>query len=145
MRIERSSVSYRDLASGQEIAVSDIDLSTGRISERANGKLKLSAQAKGRNPDLDAKLSLAGDYQVDLPAKAHELTGLDLKLSGTAAQKRLDVAVTGSVRADLAKETLAADLNTKFDESTIQAKLGLAKFSPPAYTFDVNVDKLNLD
>jgi AsmA protein len=31
------------------------------------------------------------------------------------------------------------------DESTIQTKLALAKFSPPAYIFDINVDKLNLD
>ena len=101
--------------------------------------------AKGRNPDLDARLQLAGDYRIDLPAKQYELAALDLKLAGTAAQKKLDVAVSGGVKADLAKETLAADLKTKFDESTIQAKLGLAKFSPPAYTFDVDVDQLNLD
>jgi AsmA protein len=145
VRIERSSVAYRDLATGQEIALSDIDLSTGRISDQASGKLKLSVQAKGRNPDLDTRLQLAGDYKIDLPAKTYEVSGLDLKLAGSAAQKKLDVAVTGSVRADLAKETLAADLKTKFDESSIQAKLGLAKFSPPAYTFDVDIDKLNLD
>src|SRR4029077_2980336 len=66
VRIERSSVSYRDLASGQEIALSDIDLSTGRISEKADGKLKFSLNAKGRNPDLEAKLQLAGDYKIDL-------------------------------------------------------------------------------
>ena len=49
------------------------------------------------------------------------------------------------MRADLEKQTAAAELHSKFDESTIQAKLGLAKFTPPAYTFDINVDKLNLD
>jgi len=145
VRVERSAVSYRDLASGQELSLSDLDLSTGHIAEKAHGKLKFSVHAKGRNPDLDAKLQLGGDYRIDLPAKQYELAGLDLKLAGTAAQKKLDVAVAGSVRADLAKETLAADLKTKFDESTIQAKLGLAKFTPPAYTFDVNIDRLNLD
>lgn len=145
VRIERSSVAYRDLATGQEIALSDIDLSTGRISDQASGKLKLAVHAKGRNPDLDAKLQLAGDYRIDLPAKTYEVSGLDLKLAGSAAQKKLDIALTGSVKADAAKETVAADLKTKFDESTIQARLGLAKFSAPAYTFDVDIDKLNLD
>ncbi|HYD56624.1 MAG TPA: AsmA family protein, partial [Burkholderiales bacterium] len=38
-----------------------------------------------------------------------------------------------------------ADLTSKFDESNIQAKLGLAQFSAPAYTFDVSVDQLNVD
>jgi AsmA protein len=55
------------------------------------------------------------------------------------------VPVNGSVRADLEKQTANADLSSKFDESTIQAKLGLAKLSPPAYHFDVNVDRINLD
>jgi AsmA protein len=145
VRIERSSVAYRDLGSGQEIELSDIDLATGRIGEKADGKLRFSVNAKGRNPDLDSKLQLAGDYKIDLPAKQYELSAIDLKLAGNAAKKKLDLAMTGSVRADLAKETLAADLKTKFDESNIQAKLGLAKFSPPAYTFDVDIDKLNLD
>ena len=57
----------------------------------------------------------------------------------------MKIPVAGSVRADLEKQTAAAELNSKFDESTIQAKLGLAKFTPPAYAFDINVDKLNLD
>ena len=212
VRIERSSVSYRDLASGQELSLADIDLSTGRIAEQAEGKLKLSLQAKGRNPDLDAKLQLAADYRVDLPAKSYALSGVDGKVTGTVAkealeaklsapritiaadsangeavtieaklgarqvslkiagiegsakalvvpkfeaqvstpmpdlpQKTLQASMTGSLRADLEKQSASADLTVKVDESTIQAKLALPKFSPPAYNFDVNIDRLNLD
>jgi AsmA protein len=53
--------------------------------------------------------------------------------------------VAGALSADLAKESVSGDLNTKFDESTIKAKFGLVKFSAPAYTFDVDIDKLNVD
>src|SRR5207253_2450067 len=60
-------------------------------------------------------------------------------------QKNVKIPITGSLKADLEKQTANADLSAKFDESNIQAKLGLVKFSPPAYQFDVNVDKLNLD
>ena len=252
VQIDRSAFTYTDKASGQELAVSDLKLSTGRIAERADGKLDLKATAKGKNPDLDLKLDITGGYKVDLPAQAFEISKLDAKVSGAAAgvtnldmkakgdvaanpqkneyrvksltfdvkgvqdkqnleahiaapelvvaansakgaavtaqlslkqaardiqanlklagvegsakslaipqinaditlagpdipQKSVKIPVNGSARADLEKQTANADLNAKFDESTIQAKLGLAKFTPPAYTFDINVDRLNLD
>ena len=252
VQVDRSALTYIDQASGQELALSELKLSTGRIAERADGKLDLKVSAKGKNPDLDLKLDLTGGYKVDLPAKAFEISKLDAKVSGAAAgitnldlkakgdvaanpekneyrvkglafdvkgvkekqnleahiaapelvvaansakgaavtaalklkdaardiqanlklagvegsakslvipqlnaditmtgpdlpQKTVKIPVAGSVRADLEKQTAAAELHSKFDESTIQAKLGLAKFTPPAYTFDINVDKLNLD
>lgn len=212
--IERSSVSYRDLGSGQALALSDVMLSTGRVAERADGELKFSASIKGDKPALDLKTKLEGGYQVDLPAKtfafarvAGKVTGnvdknaleatlaapkidiapdkasgeavtaqvtlkgersievslklagvkgsskaleipalnAELSISGAGMLKAFKVPLAGSVRANLEKETLDADLTSKFDESNIQAKLGLAKFSPPAYRFDISVDKLNLD
>ena len=252
VQLDRSAITYLDKASGQELALSDLSLSTGRIAERADGKLQLKGAAKGKNPDFDIKLDLGGNYKVDLPAKAFEVAKLDAKLSGAAAgitnldlkakgdvaanpekneyrvkgfaldlkgvkekqnieahiaapelvvaadkakgaaitaelkmkdasrdiqanlklagvegsakalvipqlnadiamtgpdlpQKSVKIPISGSARADLEKQTANADLNAKFDESTIQAKLGLAKFSPPAYQFDINVDRLNLD
>lgn len=250
--VERSAVSYRDLASGQEIALDDLDLSVGRIAERADGKLKLSVHAKGNKPALDAKVELAAGYRFDLPAKSVALAGLDAKLTGAAAgltdlrvdakgdvaanpdkseyriggldlqfkgmkgkdaleaklaapslviaadtakgeavnaefrlkgdkrsiemliklagvqgsakalavpqfsadvamtdpglpMKSVKIPVTGSLRANLEKQTAEAEIKARIDESNLQAKLGLAKFSPPAYRFDVNVDQLNLD
>src|SRR5438045_6580259 len=53
VQVDRSAVTYIDKASGQELALSDLKLSTGRIAERADGKLELKAAAKGKNPDLD--------------------------------------------------------------------------------------------
>lgn len=108
--VERSSISYKDLASGQELALSDVKFATGRIAERADGKLEFAATAKGRNPPLDIRTSLSGQYRVDLE-----------------------------------KQTASLEFTSKVDESTIEAKLALAKFSPPAYVFDINVDRLNLD
>ncbi len=252
IHIQRSAVSYRDLASGQELALSDVNLDTGRIAQQADGKLSLKATAKGKNPDVDLKLDVGGGYRFDLASKAFSLAGLDAKVNGAAAgirnlaftakgdvaanpdkseyhvkglsleaqgamaeqsfaakvsapqvdvaadtakggaisaqatlkqaqreiqaalqlsgvegsakalvipkftadiamsgegvpQKSVKIPVSGSLRADLEKQTASADLTSKFDESNIRAKLGLAKFSPPAYTFDINVDRLNVD
>lgn len=213
--VERSAVSYKDLASGQTLALTDLNVSTGRVAEKADGKLQFSTIVKGTQPAIDLKVNLAGGYKVDLPAKAYALSGVEgtvqgtldkdaltakisapkvdiaadkasgeaivaqfslkgpqrtaeaslniagiegsakalaipklsanVELSGPDMPRALKVPLEGSVRANLEKETLDANLTSRFDESNIQAKLGLAKFSPPAYLFDVNVDKLNLD
>ncbi|MDF3010868.1 MAG: hypothetical protein K0S03_1664 [Burkholderiales bacterium] len=252
VNIERSAISYRDLATGQEFALDDLNLSVGRIAERADGKLDLAVKVKGKNPAVDARVELAADYRFDLPAKSFALSKLDAKVTGAAAgltdlqvnaqgdvaadpdkneyrvnglsvdfkgrqgkdaleaklgapslviaadtakgeavnaefrlkgenrsaeallklsgvqgsakalvvprfsadvaltdpalpMKSIKVPVTGSLRADLEKQTVDADIKAKIDESSLQAKLGLAKFSPPAYRFDVSIDQLNLD
>src|SRR3954462_11539689 len=250
--IDKSAVTYIDRQSGQEIALSDVKLSTGRIAEKADGKLQLKADARGKNPDVDLKIDVGGGYQFDLRAKSFAVSKLDAKLTGAAAgitnlslnakgdvsanpekneyqakgfsldvkgvkdkqnleahiaapelvvaadkakggaitanlkmsdgkqdiaaalkltsvegsakalsipqlnaditmsgpdlpNHKVQIPIAGNLRADLEKQTMNAELQSKFDESNIQAKLGLAKFSPPAYEFDVNVDKLNLD
>src|SRR5882672_1146640 len=252
IQIDRSAVTYIDKESGQELAVSDLKLSTGKIAEKADGKLDLKASVKGKNPDLDVKVDVGGGYKFDLAARSFAISKLDAKVTGAAAgftnlnvnakgdvaanpekneykvngfaldlkgqqdkqnleahiaapelliaadkakgaavtadlkmkdvareiqaqlklsgvegsakalaipqlaadvtindpslpQKNIKIPITGSLKADLEKQTANADLSAKFDESNIQAKLGLVKFSPPAYQFDVNVDKLNLD
>jgi AsmA protein len=217
VEIDHSALNYRDLGSGQELALSDLKLTTGRISERAEGKLTLHAAAKGRNPQVDLKLDFSSEYKIDLPAQSYSIAKLDAKLAGAAAgitgidlkltaprvaiakdkaqgeavsaelkmkqgtnaieaklhlagvegsakalvipqlsaelevagpdlpMKRFKIPLNGSLRADLEKQTLNADLTSKFDDTSLQAKLGLAKFSPPSYVFDINIDKLNLD
>ncbi len=215
VNVERSGVSYRDLASGKELAIQDLKLSTGRIAEKADGKLELSASAHGKSPALDVKIDLSGDYKIDLAAKTYafskvagslrgtmekdtidakiaaprleitadkasgeavtadfklkgpqrsteasvKMAGIqgsakalsipsmtaELVMSGSDMPRTFKVPLTGSLRADLEKQTASGEFTSKFDESNIQAKLGLAKFSPPAYVFDINVDKLNLD
>jgi AsmA protein len=117
-----------------------IDISADKASGEA-----VSATFTLKGPrSIDASLKLAG---VKGSAKALEIPELaaEISVSGAGMPKAFKVPLTGSVRADLEKQTMNADLSSKFDESNIHAKLGLAKFSPPAYVFDVNVDKLNLD
>jgi AsmA protein len=49
------------------------------------------------------------------------------------------------MRVDWGKQTLASDLVTRLDESTIQSKINLAGFAPPAIGFDIAIDKINVD
>ena len=216
VEIERSTIHYLDLKEGTDVTLADLKLSTGRIAEKADGRLELQAAVKGKKPALDLKVDASGDYKVDLPATAYSIAKLDAKVSGAVDKQKLEakiaapslnitkdsakgdavtfdfklagdgksmeatlklggmqgsakalaipnisgevamsgpdlpnkgfkVPLNGSARADLEKQTASADLTSKFDESNIQAKLGLAKFTPPAYVFDINVDRLNVD
>ena len=78
--IDKSAVTYRDLSTGKEYSISDFSLRTGRIGERADGKLQMHAAVKA--PDLAIKLDLGGDYKLDLPGQSFALDNLNLKVSG---------------------------------------------------------------
>jgi AsmA protein len=148
VRVERSSVTYRDLSAGSEFVLSDFRLSTGRIAEQAQGKLQLGAALKGTKPQVDGRLDLNSEYRLDLAKKALAAPRLSVELamaSPDLPMKTIKLAITGSLQADLEKQTMSADLATKYDESAIQAKLGLAGFTPARYRFDINVDQLNVD
>src|SRR3954469_9986666 len=99
--IDRSAVTYIDKASGQEIAVSELKLSTGKIAEKADGKLELKAALKAKNPDADVKVDLSAGYKFDLPAKAFAISKLDAKVTGAAAGiTNLSLSAKGDVSAN---------------------------------------------
>src|SRR5262245_13310362 len=62
--IERASIAYVDLAAGQEYALEDVKLKTGRIAQDAEGKLELAMLAKRKTPPMQAKLAADGKYQI---------------------------------------------------------------------------------
>src|SRR5574341_2397853 len=62
--IERSSIVYTDLQAGQEYALEDVKLKTGRIAQDAEGKLDFATHAKRKTPPLEAKLALDGTYRL---------------------------------------------------------------------------------
>ncbi|MDA1117898.1 MAG: AsmA family protein [Proteobacteria bacterium] len=146
IQFENGTLAYRDEGSGQTLEIRHLDLRTGRIAEDAPGKLSLGAQLQGKQPLVDAKVALETGYRFSLARQEYALNGLSLKVEGAAAQfSRLALTLSGDVRADAAKEIINADLVAKFDETTVKAKTAMAGFSAPRYSFEVGVDKLNLD
>lgn len=114
--------------------------------DRASGAAVDAAfTLKSPQRSADGTLKLSG---VEGTAKALKISSLaaQLNLSDPALpMKTLSVPLKGTLQANLEKETLQTDLTSKFDETNLKAKLGLAKFSPPAVTFDIDADRLNLD
>jgi AsmA protein len=146
IRLGNGMLAYKDEGSGQTLEVMQLELRTGRIAEDVPGKMSLGAQLKGKQPLVDAKVALEAGYRFSLARQEYALNGLSLKVEGTAAEfSRLALALSGDVRADVAKESVSAELTAKFDETTVKGKAAMAKFSAPHYTFEVDVDRLNLD
>ena len=110
------------------------------------GEVKLDANLKQGERTVVALLTTA--LTANLEAKIFDLARINADVTVTdpaIPQKTVKLPISGSARADLGKESVSADIATKFDESSIQAKVGLTKFKNSAINFDVVIDKLNLD
>ena len=146
--VENASLTYQDLESGQKVAISDLQLRTGRIASGVPGKLEFSAALKTDKPAIDGKLELSTGYRYEAARNVVKLEGLSSKitLSGPDVPgKTLTIPLSGSVQAELGKASVRADLAAKLDDSNIRAKLGLEGNSPASYDFDVEIDRLNVD
>ena len=211
--VEKVQVNYRDEATGQELAIADLNLKTGRLDGQTPGEVSLSARISGKKPEVDLRAQASGALRFNLrkadfafdkfnaqikgrldqdsfaaefsapkmevtPAKASgsevrvsiQLKGpqrnVDAKLlvtavEGTSTALRipsvsldLDAAVAGivtkakldaAIKANLAKQDLDAEISGKLDDSALKAKMELTNFAPLKGSFDVSIDRLNLD
>ena len=105
--------------------------------------------------DIDATVGgngVKGRIETPVSASLSEKTWAlpkvvaNLTFSGPAIpQKSVTIPIQAAFKADLAKQSAAAEITTRFDESSIRAKFAATKFAPLHATFDLNVDTLNLD
>jgi AsmA protein len=109
-----------------------------------NLKLALASIIAGNG----VKGNIATPVRANLGAKTWELPRLvaNLTFSGPAIpQKSVTLPIEASLRADLAKQTADGELKTKFDDTNVHARAGASRFEPLVATFDLGIDKLDLD
>jgi AsmA protein len=137
--IERAALSYRDLASGQEIALNDLKLETGRIAENAEGKLEFATTLKRNTPPLDATLALNGRYALKPESVALDFTGKldESTIKGKAAMARAKVA---AYEFDLNIDKLNLDRYLASSEKKQEKKDEPAKPAPKDKEADAPVD-----
>jgi AsmA protein len=105
-------------------------------------KLALSGSQEGTAIDggLTTPLTINLKTQViDFPAI---VAGFSLPNPGGGSLK---LNASGRAGIDLGKENVNAVLKGKLDESNFDARLGMSRFSPAAYTFDIELDRLDAD
>ena len=101
-----------------------------------------------RQADNAIKGSVSTPILANLETRVFQLTKLvgefDLT-SPSLPMKKLKLPLSGSVGADLNKQTANADLAMKLDESNIKAKFAVVDFAALHSTFDIAIDRLNVD
>jgi AsmA protein len=128
----------------------DAKLSIAAVEGSANSlsipafKLELASNISGNG----IKGTVSTPVQANLSQRSWELPKLvaNLTFSGPAIpQKTVTLPIQGALRADHTKQTASGELTTKFDETNVNAKFGATRFEPLVATFDVGIDKLDLD
>jgi len=136
------------LAGAERNADVSVKLAALEGSAKALKIAALNMKVDAKVKDDTVKGTLSTPIAGNLEARIFELPKIaaDFTVAGPSVpQKTAKLGLAGAVRADLGKERVAGDILAKLDESNIKAKLGMTKFSAPAYDFDVNIDKLNVD
>lgn len=151
----------------------DLNLHTDAKQERVNSKFMMDVDNTKLNGHVAVASFKKPNIQFNLNADALDLNKLlgasQPKPAEPAKQKPADMSALGSllldgkinigsiiydkyrlsglnvnVKADGQRLSLTG-LNVKFDDSQIKGSLGISQFKKPLYSFDIDIDQLNLD
>ncbi|MDP3745109.1 MAG: AsmA family protein [Methylotenera sp.] len=101
----------------------------------------LGASSKKAEPK---KADPASQKPADLSALANLLLDGKINIGNIIYDKYRLSGLNVNIKADGQKLALSG-LNVKFDDSQIKGGLGISQFNKPLYTFDLDIDQLNLD
>ena len=150
----------RDKVSGEKIAL-DATLTEGK--SKTSVKLEIPGIDGTAKAFTAALMTLNVDMQKDgstikakvtsplsgsVDAEKIELTKLTATVNindPKLPKNPIDAAISGSATVDVAKQHANLVFATKFDDSNINGRAGLTRFTPPFYTFDINIDQLDAD
>ena len=97
---------------------------------------------------MAVKAKLASAVTGSLDAQRIELSNLKANINvkdPKLPKSPIEATLTGTGTVDLAKQIASLVFKSHLDGSNIDGRVGLAKFTPPAYTFDISIDKLDAD
>jgi len=116
--------------------------------KKPNIQFNLTADALDLNkllgPSKPKKAEPASQKPADMSALANLLLDGKINIGQISYDKYRLSGLNVNVKADGQKLALSG-LNVKFDESQIKGSLGISQFHKPLYTFDLDIDQLNLD
>jgi AsmA protein len=153
LELEKQHYRLNDLALDIDGKVADLSEVKARFAGSLDSDLgkqlisspQLSISIEGRQAGGVLKANLSTPVSANLKSQVVELPRIALDLVLPNPGQPLQLSATGNAVARLDKETLAATLAGKLDQSNFTAKFGMDRFSPAAYVFDLVVDQLDVD
>lgn len=133
---------------GGEAFEARINLSGIAGSSQAFEAGKLTFQLEVSQGETAIKASLASALSANLEKQTVELPAFGGELIVATPQlpmKSLRLPLAGRLRADIDGQAAALDASTQFDESRIEARVKVSRFSPPTLGFDLDIDRLDVD
>jgi AsmA protein len=104
VRITNSSVTWRDEATGDDIALQLVELKTGRIAEDVPSRIDVKLAVQGKQPKLDLTAGLNGTLTFNLASQHYSFKSLNADVQGAAlAYSGIAVNLKADVDADGAK------------------------------------------
>jgi len=102
VKLERAALTYRDEAQRATYALSNINLTTGRIAPNVPGKIDLSMTVQGDKPKTNLAIVLKTRLTFDLENQVFALEGLGLEAKGQAADlSNINAKASGGITAKL--------------------------------------------
>lgn len=108
--VEKTSLSYRDEATGAQYLLKDLSFTTGRIANNLPIPISLAMVVQANEPKLEIATQLKGTLTFDLVKKYGKMEGMELQVSGTALDmSNLNLQVGGDVGADMASQAFTVE------------------------------------
>ena len=82
MIVEKLQLAYRDEATGQELAVSDVHVKTGRLDGQTPGEVAMSARITGKRPEADLRAQAGGGLRFNLGKEEFGFDKFSAQLKG---------------------------------------------------------------
>ncbi|OGA13705.1 MAG: hypothetical protein A3H32_16285 [Betaproteobacteria bacterium RIFCSPLOWO2_02_FULL_63_19] len=105
----------------------DVDAKAGEASVKGRLESALVAELGKHDVKLER---ISGGFDIEHPR---------------IPTRQLKVPFSGTLRADLAKESVQGRISSQFDESKLALAFGVTRFAAPALSFKLDVDRFNLD
>jgi AsmA protein len=97
------------------------------------------------SPDVVLKGTLASPLRIDLAKSQYDFSALalDVSITPTNFLKPLILKTSGPLNLNFARQTISSSLVGNLNTAKLEAKLSMANFNSPAYTFDVALNTFN--
>lgn len=142
--VTNSTITWSDESNGSQFKVALRELKTGRIANDATGKMQIDVGVEGAKPAVKMQVQLASAYRLLLDKHTLSLSDMDFKFAATDPLQT-KVNLLGTVDVDWGKQNVTLSLGGKWDDSAVQTKLSVKRFSPLDLAGDVTLDRLNVD
>ncbi|HEV2612195.1 MAG TPA: AsmA family protein [Noviherbaspirillum sp.] len=119
---------------------------SGSIDKLLLGSPRMSLQLSGSKGGTAIDGALTTPFSASFETMHVDLPNIEGNFTlPNPAGGALAFKTAGNARINLDKKTMTTALKGSLDDSAYDARLGLSRFSPPAYTFDIGIDRLDLD